>query len=124
MSNVNITVLPAEIPSRFIAVTDRYGLVPDTHNYTLYELATVDPRKAPGYKDEGQPVTLRQEWRGAKPEFHASLSPAGLRHVLSHIAYKSAISDAEQTTIQRHIAALDEWVARIEALNIPEVSGR
>lgn len=124
MNETNVTITPATLPTRFIAVTDRYGLVPDSHNYTLYELVTVDPRKSPNYKSDGQPVTLRQEWRQAKPEFHASLSPAGLRHVLSHIAYKSAISDAEQTTIQRYIASLNEWVARIEALNIPEVSGR
>jgi len=118
MTKVN--VIPAEIPKRFISVTDTYGLVPDGYNYTLYRLVTVDPTKSPNYKPDGNPVVIRQVWRNA--DRHYPMSPRGLRSALTDIAYRNGVSDEEQTTIERHVAAVDGWVKRLESLNLPEVN--
>lgn len=112
MSNV-------KIPARFIAVTANYGLVPDDTCFVLYRLATVDPRRSPGYSGDMSEAVLRQEWRDDKRYYN--LTPGGLQHALREISVKQVTTAVGQTDIGRFIGALDEYVTRIERL-VPEVS--
>ena len=106
-------------PTRFIAVTENYGLVPEDTCFTLYRLVSVDPRKAPGYKGDMSDGVVRLEWRDQRKHF--TLSPAGLRNALRKIAVLQAADSSAQTDIGRFIRSIDEYVTRLERL-IPEVS--
>src|SRR5690606_14084219 len=99
------------MPARFIAVTENYGLVPEDTCFVLWRMATVDPRKAPGYSGDMSDAVIRNEWRDAKKYYN--LTPAGLRNALREIAVKEAVAATdEQTDIGQFISAISSYVER------------
>jgi len=108
------------MPARFIAVTENYGLVPEDTCFVLWRMASVDPRRSPNYKGDMSDAVIRKEWRDCKQYYN--LTPAGLRNALREISVREAVAVTDsQTDIGRFIRAIDEYVTRLERL-IPEVS--
>jgi len=99
--------------ANIVKITEHFGLTADDTQYTLYEMVTVDPAKAPGYKApaDGTMPPTRTEWRSAQRFY--SLTADGLAAAIQTAAIREVNRKSVAADITELLAEYKAEVTRI-----------